>query len=201
MKEFDRTPPVLLSGYEPLTFNGKPAGFTVLDFWRFQHSNIWDVQEEIAEFIVAKALGQDVPYNKNGWTLWDINYRGKRIEIKETGYYHSWRADGKVSQVRNFGINKAYSTYKDNTSSFERQNDVYVFCLNIGETKEASNPLQLEHWRFWVVLTETINRLCGDNKKISLGKIKTITKLNDGIAYTDLKSAVDAAIERITNII
>ena len=54
-----------------------------------------------------------MPYNKNGWTLWDMNYRGKRIEVKETGYYHSWRTDGKVSQQRGFGITKAM-TYTGN---------------------------------------------------------------------------------------
>ena len=184
----------LLSGQEQFTLDGNPTGFTVLDFWAFQHSNIWDVQEEIAEFIVAKALGQDMPYNKNGWTLWDMNYKEKRIEVKETGYYHSWRTDGKVSQQRSFGITKAYSRYKDNTSEFKRQNDIYVFCLNIGETKEASNPLVLDNWRFWVVPTSTINRLCGDNKTISLGRVKTITKLPEGIGYSDLKGEIDKVI-------
>ena len=184
----------LLSGQEQFTLDGNPAGFSVLDFWAFQHSNIWDVQEEIAEFIVAKALGQDMPYNKNGWTLWDMNYREKRIEVKETGYYHSWRTDGKVSQQRTFGITKAYSRYKDKTSEFMRQNDIYVFCLILGETKEASNPLVLENWRFWVVPTSTINRLCGDNKTISLGRVKRITGLKEGLGYWELREAVDKVI-------
>lgn len=193
--ELSKNTPELLSGDEPITIGGKPLGFTVLDFWRFQHSNIWDMQDQIAEFIVAKALGQDVPYNKNGWTLWDLNYNGKRIEIKESGYFYSWQNNGKVSQVRTFGINKAYSRYKDNTSPFERQNDVYVFCLNTGETMEDSNPLEMDHWRFWVVPTSTINRLCGDNKHISLGRLKKITHQENGVGYADLKSAVDAALQ------
>lgn len=184
----------LLTGQEQFTFDGESIGFSVFDFWAFQHSNIWDVQEEIAEFIVAKALGQDKPYNKNGWTLWDMNYRAKRIEVKETGYYHSWRTDGKVSQQRTFGITKAYSRYKDNTSEFKRQNDIYIFCLNLGETKEASNPLVLENWRFWVVPTSTINRLCGDNKTISLGRVKTITGSKEGLGYGELRKAVDKVI-------
>ncbi len=188
---------LLLTGQEQFTFDGNPAGFSVLDFWAFQHSNIWDVQEEIAEFIVAKALGQDVPYNKNGWTLWDMNYKGKRIEVKETGYYHSWRTDGKVSQQRTFGITKAYSRYKDNTSEFKRQNDIYVFCLILGETKEASNPLVLENWRFWVVPTATINRLCGDNKTISLGRVKRISGQKDGVGYRQLREEVDMVINEL----
>ena len=184
----------LHSGKEPFILEGNPIGFSVLDFWAFQHSHIWDVQEEIAEFIVAKALGQDMPYNKNGWTLWDMNYREKRIEVKETSYYHSWRTDGKVSHQRTFGITKAFSRYKDNTSEFKRQNDIYVFCLILGETKVASNPLVLENWRFWVIPTATINRLCCDNKTISLGRVKTITGLKDGLGYGELREAVDKII-------
>ena len=138
----------LFSGHEPFTLDGQPMGCTMKDFWQFQFSNIWDMQEEVAEFIVAKALGLDVPHNKNGWTLWDIMYKGKRIEVKETAYYHSWRTDGKVSQVRTFGIDKAYTRYKDPTSEFKRQNDIYVFCLNTGVTKEESNPMVLNNWRF-----------------------------------------------------
>ena len=193
--EFDNTTPELLTGREPFLSDGKPLGFFVEDFWRFQHSNIWDVQEEIAEFIVAKALGQDLPYNKNGWTLWDLNYKGKRIEVKETGYYHSWRKDGKVSLVRTFSITKAYSRYKDNTSSFERQNDVYVFCLNTGETKESSNPLELDHWRFWVVPTSVINTNCGDNKTINLNRVAKLSGTPLGLSYDELRAAVDAALD------
>lgn len=183
--------PILMKGSEPFQLSGEPAGFTLNDFWQFQFSNIWDMQDQIAEFIVAKALGQDLPHNKNGWTLWDLNYKGKRIEVKETGYYYSWQTNGKISQVRNFGITKAYSRYKDNTSTFERQNDVYVFCLNTGYTQESSNPLVLDNWRFWVVPTTAINKLCGDNKKISLGRLKSITKQPDGIGYAQLRAAVD----------
>ena len=185
----------LLSGQEPFTLNGESIGLSVLDFWRFQHSNIWDVQAEVAEFIVAKALDQDEPYNKNGWTLWDINYRGKRIEVKETGYYHSWRTDGKVSQQRTFGITKAYSKYKDHRSKYERQNDIYVFCLITGETQEASDPLVLDNWRFWVVPTWTLNRLCGNNKTISLGRVKGITGQENGVGYGQLREVIDRVID------
>lgn len=190
-----RTPTILLSGNEPLTSGGKPTQYTVLDYWRFQFSNIYHVQEEIAEFIVSMALGIEAPMNKNLWTTWDIDYRGKRIEVKETGYFHSFNEDGKVSQQRTFGIPKAYTKYKNNKSTYERQNDVYIFCLNTGNTKEESNPLELDHWRFWVVATATINHLCENNKTISLGRIKTITGQKNGIGYADLKAAVDEAVD------
>ena len=180
-----------LIGTESFTLGGQSVGFSVIDFWQFQFSNIWDMQDQIAEFIVAQALRQTEPYNKNGWTLWDINYRGRRIEVKETAYYHSWRSDGKVSKQRTFSINKAHSSYKVRTSETKRQNDIYVFCLNTGETKETSNPLDLDNWRFWVVPTETINRVCGNNKTISLGRLQKITSMKDGMGYHEVKTAVD----------
>ncbi len=169
----------------------QPVGFSVIDFWRFQFSNVWDIQDQIAEFIVAQALGQSKPFNKNGWTLWDINYRGRRIEVKETAYYHSWRTDGKVSEQRTFSITQAHSSYKVKSSALGRQNDIYVFCLNTGKTQEDSNPLVLDHWRFWVVPTEIINQACGNNKTISLGRLRKLTGLKDGVSYDEIKTMVD----------
>lgn len=186
---------IILTGTEPFTLSSRSIGFTMIDFWQFQFSNIWDMQDQIAEFIVARALGQTEPYNKNGWTLWDINYRGKRIEVKETAYYHSWRTDGKVSEQRTFGITQAHTVYKNKTSSTGRQNDIYVFCLNTGITQVESNPLVLEHWRFWVVPTETINQACGKNKSISLGRLRKLTGLKNGIGYDELRTAVDKLIK------
>lgn len=183
-----------LLGSEPFKYNDKTTGITMLDFWRFQFSNVWDMQDQIAEFIVAQALGQSKPYNKNGWTLWDITYKGKRIEVKETAYYHSWRSDGKVSSHRTFNITKAYSRYKDSSSDYKRQNDIYVFCLNIGEKREDSDPLNLNNWRFWVIPTATINQTCGDNKTISLGRIQKITGLEKGIGFCEIKNTIDSLL-------
>ena len=102
----DRQTCTILTGFEPFTFSSHPLGFSAIDFWQFQFSNIWDLQDQIAEFIVARALEIKKPHNKNGWTLWDITYKGMRVEVKETAYYHSWRTDGKVSTQRSFSITK-----------------------------------------------------------------------------------------------
>ena len=44
-------------------------------------------------------------------------------------------------------------------------------------------------------MTRRINRLCGDNKTISLGRVKSITGQKEGVGYSELKEAVDRAIE------
>ena len=186
---------------EEFTLGGEKLGFNLVDFWRFRYSNIYDIQGAIAEFIVAKALGLDTASNTEYWTLWDINYRGMRIEVKETSYYHTWNKDGKVSSARSFGITKANSRYAESATGkledgkenvFERQNDIYVFCLNTGNTKEESNPLNLDNWEFYVIPTKIINLKCGNNKTISLNKVKKITSQ---VKYCDLKNVIDRIID------
>lgn len=184
-------------GNEQFFLNGKALDLTMLDFWRFKYSNIYNMQEYIAEFLIAKALGKNKADNDAYWTLWDIDYRGKRIEVKETSYYHPWNKDGKVSKQRGFKINKANSSYEDETKEnrFERQNDVYVFCLNRGNTAEESNPLNLDNWEFYVVPTDEINLECGDNKTISLGRLRSMGY--EPKRYDKIKESVDALIDHM----
>lgn len=179
--------------YEHFTIDGEATDMDMLDFWNWTYSNIYDLQDTIAEYIVAKALGLEKAFNVDYWTLFDILYREKRIEVKETSYYHSWQTDEEPkSEARNFGITKAYSEYKDSASSFERQNDIYIFCLNTGYSRSESNPLNLNNWEFYVVPTSIINDLCKNAKTISLSRLRKITK---PITYKQLKTKVDEVID------
>jgi hypothetical protein len=183
-------------GKEAFVFNGEAVNFDFLDFWRFHYSNIYDLQDKIAEFIVSKALGVNEAQNDQYWTLWDVSYRDKRIEVKETSYYHSFNQKGKVSKQRVFGITKANGTYdpaKSGNSEFCRQNDVYVFCLNTGDTREASNPLNLNNWEFYIVPTAVINEKCGNNKTISLGRIKGLGF--SAKRYDEIRAEIDKIID------
>ena len=82
-----------LSGKEGFTFQNQKTGLNILEYWQWLYSDIYDLQDTLAEYIVAKALGKEEPNNIGSWTLYDIDYRGKRIEVKETSYYHSWQTD------------------------------------------------------------------------------------------------------------
>ena len=55
---------------------------------------------------------------------------------------------------------------------FERQNDIYVFCLLFGNTREEVNPLNLNNWEFYIVPTSVIYEKCKDGKSIGLNRIK-----------------------------
>lgn len=178
-------------GQERFSKQGVSIGLTIFDFWQFQFSNIYDLQEHIAEFLVAKALDIDKPYNRSGWTPFDILLRGTRIEVKETGYFYSWQEDGKTSNRRSFRINQTYNAKHIK----ERQNDIYVFCLNTGETAEDSNPLELEHWEFYVIPTKTINEECGNNKTISLSKVQRLT---NKVTFSEIKECIDDLLDKMS---
>ena len=187
-----------MDGKEKFIFKNQELGFDMLDFWKFHFSNIYDLQDKIAEFIVSKALGVDVAHNNEYWTLWDVTYRSKRIEVKETSYYHSFNKDGKISKNRTFGITMANGSYdlaKSGNSLLCRQNDIYVFCLNTGETSETSYPLDLNNWEFYVVPTSIINEKCGNNKTISLGRIKSLGFIPK--KYNELRKEIDNAIDNL----
>ena len=173
--------------------NDKSVGLNVLDFWKYMYSDLnADPRDDIAEFLVSNALGLKTSMNRQDWTLYDIEYRGLRIEVKCTGYYQTWREDGKVSSQRTFSIRKAIDR---KTNVYERHNDIYVFCLLNGKTREEANPLILDNWDFFVVPTSVINHECGENKTISLSKIKKLGYKS--VSYEELEKKVQIEGELI----
>ena len=41
--------------------------------------------------------------------------------------------------------------------------------------------------------------ILADNKKISLGRLRSLTNKDNGIPYGDIRAAVDAIIDEVTN--
>ena len=183
-----------MQGNEKFLFQNKELEFSSLDLWKYKYSNIYNMQEVIAEFLVEKALDMEKAWNTDSWTLFDILYRNKRIEIKETSYYHPWNEGGETSKQRVFGITKANSNYENQNeeNKYERQNDIYVFCLNTGTTKETANPMEIHNWEFYIVPTSVINEVCGDNKTISLGRVR---KIAQKVEYVNIKRYIDRLID------
>ena len=198
-KEHTAEKPKLLSGEEKFCLNGNELGLTVKDYWQFQFSNLVDNLGFVAEFLIAKALAKDDPDNANGWTLYDIGYREKRIEVKATSYYQSWKKSHIISEHRVFSIRKTYVDYQNSKSDLERQNDVYVFCLETEKPPkgESANPLNLENWTFYVIPTSVINHLFGDQKTLSLKRLIQIEKYGVGLPYDKIKEKVDSIIDNM----
>ena len=121
--------------------------------------------------------------------MFDIWYRDKRIEVKQTAYYHPFNELGKLSSIRRFGIQQI----KEDDGSCRRENDIYIFCLLNGEDEESAWPLEVSHWEFYVVPTTTINKAFKAQKTVSLSRIREIAK---SITYANLKNAVDDLIDQ-----
>lgn len=187
-----------MQGDEKFILNNEQLDFDITDFWRFQYSNIYSLHGEIAEFIVARALGITEAQNSAYWTLWDITYNNIKIEVKATAYFHLWNTDGNISSQRMFSIAKASGEYDSQiagNNEIKRQNDIYIFCLVNGETKETSYPLNLDNWEFYVVPTWFLNEKCGEQKKISVGRIRNFGFKK--ITYKDLRNEVDKVISEL----
>lgn len=214
--DYDHSFTGFLSGKEKFTYDDEPQDFTVMDFWRFQFSNLSDMQGRVGEFIVAMALGKGTPDNNNGWTLFDIEYRDVKVEVKTTAYFQPWRfkrdVDGHIidekdnySDIRVFSIRKA-NGIENGKKVLRRWSDIYVFVLNTGKTEKEADPLRLEHWRFWVVRTDVLNDIFGDNKTLSLKRLQKMKEKyglsdcqmaggEDGISVGQLKDAVDVVVD------
>ena len=80
---------------------------------------------------------------------------------------------------------------------FFLQNDIYIFCVDIGRTKDAANPLYLENWQFYVIPTMVIDKQCGNQKTISLNRVQKLFGSKEGIPYYKIKEAVDAIIDKL----
>lgn len=205
-----------MEGYDVYTITGeeefvdgeKKLGFNMIDFWRFQFPNIYDYHGELAEFIVSKALGKEKASNKDIWTLYDIDYttehgRDIKIEVKASAYYHAWQTEkSKISEQRVFGIAKRSTRYQEESEilmgireklsgvyEIKRHSDVYVFCLNKGKSKEEAYTLNVQNWVFYVVPTKKIDEECGDNKTISLNRIRSMGI--SPVSYGQLKAEIE----------
>lgn len=166
--------------------NSQSIGLSVLDFWKYAYSDLnSDPRDVIAEFLVSNALGLKEATNRQDWTPYDIDYKGIRVEVKSTGYYQTWRGEGEISTQRTYSVRKATDK---NTGIYERHNDLYVFCLLNGKTREEANPLVLENWEFYVVPTSVINKECGENKTISLSRIRNMGY--EKLPYTALGESI-----------
>jgi len=181
-------------------YHGKET-LSVLDFWRFKYCQLSGQSAEIAEFFVSKALGIDKAENVNYWSAYDISYRGRRIEVKETKYVHPWNHK-RVSEVRTFSIAPTKNEYwndgfeKENKGVLSRQNDIYVFCLNTNRDIMNPDPLNMDDWEFYIIPTFRINAYAGNMQKtISLNEVK---KLSSGaVCFDGIKEKVDQIIEDV----
>jgi hypothetical protein len=188
---------MLKTGNEPLTVNGQKLDKSLMDFWRWNSSDLLSnaTRGRLAEFIVASALDVDLIGSRDEWDAYDLlTKEGVKIEVKSSAYVQSWmqKSPSKIS----FGIKKSHCWDEEMTKRVTiaiRSADIYVFCVLHHDRKETCDPLNLDHWEFYVVNTEELNRRAGNQTTISLNSLRRLTT---SVTYLSLKEEVERSFNK-----
>ncbi|MGI8546483.1 MAG: hypothetical protein ACR2M1_03985 [Gemmatimonadaceae bacterium] len=151
--------------------------FRVDDFWKWSGADLLSntMRGLVAEFLVACDLGvTDQP--RVEWNAFDLMTReGAKVEVKSAAYLQSWWQD-RHSDIR-FGIASTKGWNRETNKSDEmsmRQADVYVFALLATKDKARVDPLDVEQWEFYILLTETLNSAIPDQRTIGLTTLRRL---------------------------
>ena len=174
-------------------------GATISEFWQWAYSNVMDNAERgvFAEWLVAKALNA-AKTTRTEWDKYDIlTPSGIRVEVKTSGYIQSWEQN-KLSEIifsvpQTQGWDSVTNTYD---SERKRQADIYVFCVHKHKEQETVDPLDLEQWAFYVIDTNTLNNEIGEQKSLSLKKLKDLGA--ECAVYDSLNETVARLYEKLS---
>ncbi len=169
------------------------AEFSLLDFWRWGHSDLLDNTSRgiLAEFVVAKALGIATDGVRECWACWDLRTcEGLRIEVKSSAFVQSWHQRS-LSKI-DFGISK-HSAWDGNTGHYSptasRHADIYVFALLAHRNKQTIDPLDLRQWLFYALPTRVLDVQAPKRKRIGLTILEQLS--GPGVQFAHLKELVE----------
>ena len=151
-------------------------GVTIVDYWQWAYSGILGNTERgnLAEFLIAKALGIDT-HVRNDWEDFDlVTTDGFKIEVKSSAYVQSWPQ--KQFYSPRFSIKKTLPTWDYKSTTKARRADIYVFCRLAHKDKQTINPMDVTQWEFYALRTVVIERDLGDAQSISLVNLRKISQ-------------------------
>jgi hypothetical protein len=200
MDKYPEIKGVRKTGNEKLHVNGANLTHDLLSFWQWSASDIVGnaMRGIFAEYIVASALDK-ISGSRTEWDAYDIESKeGIKIEVKSSAYIQSW-TQKKLSRIQ-FDIRptQGFDSKKNSYSSqLTRQSDVYVFCVLEETNQEAIDPLNLDQWSFYVLGTNELNQAVGQQKSISLGRLKELNPINT--PYSELYKSIQQSANNISN--
>ncbi|MCM1219884.1 MAG: hypothetical protein NC548_35885 [Lachnospiraceae bacterium] len=192
----------VLTGNEHLVSNGRATKNTLLDFWKWNSSDLLNntMRGAFAEFLVATALDIDLSEAHVDWESYDLlGKNGERIEVKCSAYLQSWNAEEfthkpeKYSKII-FSISPALEWMREEAKYSKeppkRHSDVYVFCHYKCKERKADNPLNLDNWDFFVLATYKINQIFGASRSVSR---ETLISRGQPIlcGYSEIRNAIE----------
>ncbi len=135
------------------------TAFKLSDFWQWAFGDLAVniTRSHLAEFLVARALGDDRP-RREEWANFDVlTPDGIRVEVKSAAYLQRWR-QWKPSQIRFGGFSGR--SWDPQTGYFSEERsiraDVFVFAVQTCLDPVAYDPFDVGQWAFYVVAAETV---------------------------------------------
>ncbi len=186
------------TGTEPFHIDSMELDCDLLDFWRWSASDVLSnaTRGRIAEFIVAQALDLSTDHARDEWAAFDLQTpSGVKIEVKSGAYVQSW-FQAKPSTIM-FKVPKTRAwDAATNVQSREsrRQADVYVFAVLAHKDKSTIDPLNVSHWRFYVLQTAVLDARTRSQHSITLPSVDRLC--GGSITYAELRKAVEQAAGR-----
>lgn len=187
------------TGSETFLAGGSSTGLSLLDFWQWSVSDLVSntTRGRLAEFLVASALGI-ADGIRNEWDAFDLcTASGLRIEVKSCAYLQSWFQAKQSSILFRIPATRAWDAATNLLSTeSRRQADMYVFALLAHQDKSTLDPLNLDQWHFYLVLTRDLDARTRSQHSITL---KSLQKLcANPVSYAELPTAI-AQFERRLN--
>lgn len=184
----DPSPAVPLDGTE--RFVGLDA--TVADFWRWAFSDLRDntTRGILAEFLVAKAVG-DQRTLRSGWDNFDAQAPdGTTIEVKCSAFLQSWAQKRHSDLVFGRLSGREFdATCNEYSVDVRVRADVFVFAVQTQREPASYDVLDISYWECWVASASTIRERAGKTVGISWVRQHATGPL----PYGDLADAVRAA--------
>lgn len=168
-----------------------PIEGTLIEFWRWSASDLISniTRGRLAEFIVAKALGLAGDMRIE-WDAFDLKTAsGVSLEVKSCAYLQSWQQTKHSSIV--FQIPKTRAWDPDTRRYHEvsqRQAQIYIFALLAHQEGKTLDPLNLDQWHFYAVLTSILDETAKSQSSITLKSLQTLSPL---IHYGDMSAVIN----------
>lgn len=183
---FEPGPVVSLTGEEPFG-----AGMTVRDFWSWGFSDLRlnKTRGLLAQFLVARAVGDERPTD-DGWGDFDVlTPEGYRVEVKSSAYLQSWRQP-RLSKILFSGLmGRSWSDTEGYSAKLDVKADVFVFAVHTGQDPRSYDMLDLSAWDFRVLPAFTVRQL--GSRSMSLSTL--VTHAVEPVSWAGLRDAVSRA--------
>lgn len=216
-----------LSGMEHLMDGSSVLPFHVAEYWQWAYSDMLrNTQRGVfAEYVVKSALELGGIYSNNnirsnfepfdlvgpeieqtfthppeGLEHSNTEYQHCRIEVKSAAYVQSWEPHPGTTPKISFSIAPAkipdeIGDYRPDAPR-QRNSDLYVFAIYTAKKKEQ-NILDMSLWEFYVIRTSVLNEKCGEQKTLSLTKLKDLGTKK--VSFSDLCQSIKDACNEISS--